>query len=122
MWNKLLLTLFFILSGVSYVQAHSWYSKKTDPVTKQSCCGGSDCNVLKIDPTVLSAEDEGYRVRLTVEQARTINPYTSHPINALVYWERVQLSEDGNYHICIKTHSRGGYEQGVYCLFVPPST
>lgn len=101
--------------------AHSWYSKKTDPVWGNSCCGGSDCATWAIRPGSLSAEDDGYRVRLTLEESRKINPYSTHPIDALVTWDRVQPSEDGNWHLCVMTTHRDNNRGGIYCLFAPPN-
>ncbi len=112
-----------LLAPISTAQAHSWYSEKRDPLyPAQSCCGGMDCAQLVIEPGVLEAEADGYRVRLTLEQTRRINRYSTAPIDALVVWERVQPSEDGNYHICIMSNHRANARQGVYCLFAPPNT
>lgn len=103
--------------------AHSWYSEKRDPLyPQQSCCGGNDCAQLIIDPGVLSAEPDGYRVRLTLEQSRQINRFSIAPIDALITWDRVQPSEDGNYHICIMSQHRANARQGVYCFFAPPNS
>ena len=102
--------------------AHAWYKGRVDPVFLQSCCGGTDCAELRIDPVVLTAEEDGYRIRLTHEQAKMINPFTHSGIDALVPWNRVQESEDGNYHLCIMTVNRDAPRQGIYCLFVPPQT
>jgi len=77
---------------------------------------------LLIEPGVLTTEADGYRVRLTLEQSRRINRFSSAPIDALVVWERVQPSEDGNYHICIMSNHRANARQGVYCLFAPPNS
>jgi hypothetical protein len=103
--------------------AHEWYSEKRDPVySNQSCCGGEDCAQLVLTPGVLAAEERGYRIRLTLQQARRINPNAIAPIDALVPWSRVQPSMDGNYHICIMPSLRNDARQGVYCFFEPPST
>jgi hypothetical protein len=109
----------FFVTGNAY--AHSWYSKKSDPVFKTPCCGGTDCATWIIQPGELSAEADGYRVRLTLERTKTINPYSTQPIDALVAWERVQPSEDGNWHLCIMTWSRSPAQSGIYCLFMPPN-
>ena len=106
-------------------QAHDWYSQKVDPVHKKGCCGGSDCAVLPIDiPGVLSVEKDGYRVRLTLEQAQKINPYRIQAFDHLIPWDRVQPSEDLNYHICIlaKDYDVGWRDprDGTYCFFEPP--
>jgi hypothetical protein len=109
-------------SVVSAAHAHSWYSERIDPVFRQSCCGGSDCAQLVISAEVLTAEERGYHIRLTLEQTRRINPHSSAPIDAIVTWERVQPSEDGNYHICLMTTRRDNERGGIYCLFAPPNT
>lgn len=102
--------------------AHSWYSEKRDPVTRGGCCGGSDCAILAVTPGVLSAEADGYRVRLTAEQAKAINPYRNTPVDALVPWDRVQPSEDGNYHICLPTYPVGSMKADFFCFFAPANT
>ena len=102
--------------------AHQWYSDKKDPVYNQSCCGGTDCGQLVVTPANVTAEERGYRIRLTLEEARRINPYTVSGIDALVEWNRVQPSEDGNWHICLMTYHRENERGGIYCLFAPPST
>jgi hypothetical protein len=101
--------------------AHSWYAEKKDPVFRHSCCGGTDCAQFVVTRDVLSAEDAGYRIRLTLEQTRKINPYSMAPIDAVVTWDRVQPSEDGNYHICVMPHNRDSQRGGIYCFFVPPN-
>jgi hypothetical protein len=100
---------------------HAWYSKKIDPVFGQGCCGIHDCGQLVISPGVLSAEEDGYRIRLTLEQSKLINPLSTAPIDGVVPWNRVQPSEDGNYHICIMSVHRDNIRAGIYCLFVPPN-
>lgn len=106
-------------------EAHDWYTKKVDPVHKKGCCGGSDCAVLPIDiPGVLTIEREGYRVRLTLEQAKLINPQRKELFDHLIPWDRVQPSEDLNYHICIMAKDYESYwrdpRDGTYCFFEPP--
>ena len=116
-----LLVIPLLLASATFAEAHGWYSQKHDPVFGTSCCGGEDCARLQIDPGVLTAEPDGYRIRLTVEQARLINRYTMEPIDALVPWDRVQPSEDGNYHLCIMPRIRDALRGGIYCFFVPPN-
>lgn len=103
-------------------QAHDWYSEKRDPVYRWGCCGGHDCATWKIRPGSISAEPTGYRVRLTLPEARAINPHSQAPIDGLVVWPRVQPSEDGNWHLCIMPYSRTPEAGGIFCLFAPPST
>lgn len=115
-----------ILVGIAahsrFAFAHSWYSEKKDPVTHISCCGGHDCAAWRIQPGEYTLEADGVRVRLSEERTRTINPYSVLPIDALVIWDRVQPSEDGNYHLCISPTVRNNERGGIYCLFAPPST
>jgi hypothetical protein len=116
-----LITLTGLTVPASSALAHSWYAEKHDPVYKNPCCGGTDCGMLVITREVLSAEEDGYRIRLTLDQTRQINPYSVAPVDAVVTWDRVQPSEDGNYHICLMTYHRDGQRGGIYCLFVPPN-
>lgn len=111
--------IFFAWWSTAY--SHEWYSKRMDPVRQTPCCGGSDCAKLKIDPGVLEATDEGYRVRMTLEQARRINPQRIAPVDTVVPWERIQLSEDGNYHICIPSYEVPAMPADFYCFFAPGS-
>lgn len=109
--------------ATSSAQAHQWYSKKQDPVTRGACCGGTDCAELRIVPGVLTPEAEGYRIRLTVEQARAINPNRTESVDVLVKFDRVQPSEDGNWHMCISTSRRYWLgDDDFFCFFAPPST
>lgn len=107
------------MTGIAY--AHSFYSKYHDPIFKNNCCGGSDCNLLTITPANVSAEADGYRVVLTLAETQRINPHSIKPINALVTWDRVIPSEDGNWHICLMPTSRDSAQMGVYCFFAPPN-
>lgn len=102
--------------------AHSWYSKRIDPVFRNSCCGGTDCAELMIEPGVLDSMPDGYRIRLTLAQAQRINRYTLLPLDTVVPWDRVQASEDGKYHICIPAATRGKPFDGVFCFFAPPNS
>ena len=110
-----------LLASATASFAHSWYSDKTDPAYKTPCCGEKDCSMWAIRPGELTAEAAGLRVRLTLERAREINPVTIHPVDALVIWDRVQPSEDGNWHLCIMDTYRLDDRGGIYCLFAPPN-
>jgi hypothetical protein len=108
------------LAAVCPANAHSWYTQKKDPVTNLGCCGGTDCATLLIEPGVISAEVNGYRVVLTVEQAQRINPARRDGVNILIPWERVKPSEDGNWHLCLPRWNDltlGDF----YCFFAPPN-
>lgn len=102
--------------------AHDEYTGKKDPVTGRLCCSTStgdnygDCDVLDVTPTNLTAEADGYRVIMTVEEAQKINPAIQVPVNILVPWDRVQPAYDGKFRICF---SRWGE---LFCFFAPPNT
>jgi hypothetical protein len=113
--------LFCLAHMKQHAGAHSWYSGKKDPVFKQSCCGGTDCATWLIQPGEYSLEATGVRVRLTLERTRTINKYSTAPIDALVDYTRIQPSEDGNFHLCVMTTHRDNERAGIYCLFAPPN-
>lgn len=104
-------------------QAHDWYSFKRDPVHGWSCCGGNDCAVFKVKRGInLIAQTEGYRIVLSTEEAREINPLARFPIDAVVTWDRVQMSETNDWGLCISAYRREAPSFGIYCLFEPPST
>ena len=102
--------------------ADGWYTGTSDPITHGSCCGGGDCNVFAIKPGNLLATAEGYHVVLTLEETQNINKASKAPIDAIVVWERVQPSQDGNWHLCVKPYDRQPPTKGIYCLFAPPNT
>lgn len=114
----LVLAVFII--DANRAHSHSWYSGQRDPVTNGNCCGGSDCAILKLEPGVLTPDGDGYIIRLTLEQARKINPARKTPFEALIKRERIQPSEDGNWHICIPTDS-GLVRDDFFCFFEPPN-
>ena len=110
--------------------AHEPYTGKIDPVFKNGCCGGSDCAILKVEPGMIVGEADGYRVKLTAEQAQKINPYRKAGVDTLIIWDRVQPSWDGNYHLCLRTYdpqlpfgATGDDPRGsAYCFWAPPNT
>lgn len=105
-----------VLPQASY--SHSWYSEKRDPVTKKGCCGGLDCREIFISPENFTPEAEGFRIRLTEEQAKLINPSRHEALDIFVPFERVQPSEDGNFHLCIPRFNGVTYGD-FYCFFMP---
>lgn len=122
---RALTTLAALLFSATAAQAHDWYVGKRDPVTKGSCCttaaqdGYGDCNKLLIEPGVLEPVPEGYRIRLTVEQARRLNPLRNHPVDTIVPEERVQDSENGNWHMCIPSYPVPHMAADFYCFWRP---
>jgi hypothetical protein len=91
----------------SYVQAHEWYSNRSDPASKMGCCGGSDCAPVPIDADWVQPVSNGLHVVLTLEQAKTFNIRTGAVIDEVVPWSRVMALSAGYngppafYHICI---------------------
>lgn len=68
--------------------------------------------------------DGNLRVTLTLEEAQKINPARTEPFDAVIPFDRIQVSEDGSPHICLMTsdrHEYGDQRQGFYCVFLPPS-
>ena len=64
-------------------------SEKVDPVYKQSALRRFGiARRGRSKPGELTAEATGYRVRLSLEKSKTINPYSMEPIDALVIWDR----------------------------------
>lgn len=112
------------LALLSPANAHDIYVGTTDPVTHGICCttsehdGYGDCDQLVLEPGVLTGEVGGYRLRLTVEQARRINPMRTVPVDTFIPDSRVQQSMDGNYHLCLPAYTlpnRGDF----FCFFQP---
>ena len=107
--------------------SHDWYSGTSDPVTGGSCCttaaqdGYGDCAQLLIEPGVLEPVPEGYRIRLTVEQARKLNPLRNHAVDTIVPEERIQDSEDGNWHMCVPAYPVPNMAADFFCFFRPNS-
>ena len=104
--------------------AHSWYSQKRDPIYNMTtCCGGSDCRELPSHSMSITPQGD-LRVTLTLEEARRINPARIEPFDAVIPFERIQVSEDGSPHICLMASDRaalGDLRQGFFCIFLPPN-
>jgi hypothetical protein len=113
---------FALIAGAPCALAHSWYTSKVDPAYKTPCCGGTDCGQMLITDGVLTPEANGYHIRLSLDQTRKINPSSMEAVDAIVTWDRVQQSEDGNYHICLMAHHLFDSRGGIYCLFAPPNS
>lgn len=111
----------FVFLAPLIAHAHSWYTQKHDPQTGVGCCGGSDCAPLVLQPGMLTGEVNGYRLRMTLEQARHVNINRLDPLDIFIPFDRVQPSEDGNYHLCIPTYN-GSTRGDFYCFFAPPNS
>src|SRR5262245_43183618 len=102
----LLVAAWVFLFGSRLAEAHDWYSSTNDPVFQSSCCGGHDC--APIDPAWVSEVGDGYRLTMTADQARTVNPAAQAPVDALVPWSRIQSppSADHQFYACIYDSDR----------------
>jgi hypothetical protein len=122
---KIWIILAALLFSATASSAHDWYIGQRDPVTGGSCCTtaasakSGDCNELLIEPGVLEPVPEGYRIRLTVEQARRLNPLRTMPVDTIVPEERIQESGDGNWHMCIPSYPVGNMQADFFCFFRP---
>ena len=113
------LAIAILIATVTPAAAHDWYSTETDPVTMARCCGGQDCAPLKVEPGMIEAVEDGYRLRLTLEQAQAINPKRTQAVDTLVEWDRIQPSPDGNWHVCIPNYYLPSMRADIYCFWEP---
>ena len=124
-WSLLIIAYIVISSAViKSAQAHSWYSGRNDPVFNSGCCGGSDC--APVDSEWVSEVPEGFRLVMSVEQAKTVNPAATQPVDAIIPWSRVQSPPhahvgDSQYYACIYPNDRKGPRFGVICFFATPT-
>lgn len=73
-------------------EAHSLFTGLYDPETHKGCCNDADCKQVPdawVDAGVITPWEGGYRIRLTLEQARYFNPNMREPVDALFPGERV---------------------------------
>lgn len=123
MMKLLILTAIAFLCVSQTADAHSWYSQRRDPIFRMTtCCGGTDCAPLPSH--AMQFTPDGLRVVLTLDEAKAINPGRTEPFDALIPFDRIQVSEDGRPHICLMTKDRseiGDQRQGFYCIFLPPN-
>ena len=109
----------------SAANAHDWYIGQRDPVTGGGCCtttnqdGYGDCAQLILEPGVLTPDVGGFRLRLTEEQAKRIKPIRIGPVDTFVPEERIQMSGDGNWHVCIPARRLDSMRADFYCFFQP---
>ncbi|MBK1870582.1 hypothetical protein [Taklimakanibacter albus] len=103
-----------------FVLAHDWYGYTADPVYQSNCCGGHDC--APVDPAWVSEVREGYRLTMTVDQARTVNPDAQAPVDAVVPWKRIQSPPEAEhpFYACIYDMDRTAPRYGVICFFATP--
>jgi len=103
-------------------KAHEWFSGFRDPVFDWNCCDGTDCNVIPIPQKNVSVERDGYRVRLTAAEAKSLNPETNLPVDGLIPWSRVLESPTGQYGACPMIYRRDKETAGLWCFFAPPNS
>jgi hypothetical protein len=109
-----------ITCAVGSAQAHGPYAGKVDPAYNNNCCGGSDCATI---PSAWIKEiQDGFNLRMSVDQAKTINPLAMLPVDAVIPHGRVQPSWDSDYHGCIFPKDRSQPRGGVICFWVPMLT
>lgn len=116
----LLMTAWIYLFQTQFALAHDWYSSTSDPVYQSSCCGGHDC--APVDPSWVSEVREGYRLTMTLDQARRVNPAAAAPVDAVVPWSRIQSppNADHLFYACIYDRDRAAPRNGVICFFATP--
>lgn len=111
--HKMILTAAFVACFAVPAFAHSWYTGKTDPVTKVSCCGGTDC-------APISADD----VR------EVSGGYVYLPTGEFIEHARVQPAHDWEFHRCVFLQDQMNWETGeilhrkgaTRCFFAPPGS
>jgi hypothetical protein len=102
------------------------YEGKRDPQTGLLCCGGEDCEVLKVEPGVLTPGDDGIRLRLTEAQARKINPNRIGDVDTVIPFNRIQPTPpewSGEFRVCIPSrHEPNVRPRDFFCFWAPPDT
>lgn len=91
-----------MLSGPA--RAHEMFKDLFDPVTKKGCCNDGDCKVVPqewVDAGAVTPHFGGYRVQLTLEQAKFFNPNVNQPVDALFPAERVIWGLPHQWAICL---------------------
>ena len=116
---RVLLILLLFFAWAPAAQAHSWYGRT-------NCCSGDECAPVPLDSAWVTMEEHGYRIVLTAEQAKLVNPYATQAIDVFIPWGNTRIKSPpvlkvgetygpNIYHLCIPA----GYV-GVHCLFVVP--
>ena len=90
------------IAAATAASAHDWYEDKIDPQTKFKCCGGSDCRAIPRSS-----------VRLRIDGG-----YIYLPHNFIIPRDRVQESQDDQFHICENTYVVTN-QLYLRCFFAP---
>lgn len=92
--KRIIGTLIILLMAQLNASAHSWYTGMSNPITRDTCCGGKDCFPISIE--------------------RVVEKSAVYVVDGKYAFPKDQAlpSPDGNYHVCI-------YGGKVHCMFFP---
>ncbi len=97
-----------VLAWPAVAEAHDWFTGTHDPVTGYSCCGGSDCAVLRDED--VRAIKGGY---IVVSLPRGFPGADTVSLPILIPNSRAQPGKDpAHYAMCI-------WSQTAQCFFTP---
>ena len=114
-----LVAAFVFLAPVAF--SHDWYSIRRDPIYRTTtCCGGHDCGPVKPEFIHRDPATGDLRITIPLEEAREIFNGRQEPFDEVIPFDRIQIGEDGQVHICLQTKNHGAM-QGFWCVFVPPN-
>jgi hypothetical protein len=70
----------------------------------------------------MSEVSEGYRLTMTADQARSVNPSATVAVDAVIPWSRIQSppKADHLFYACIYDRDRTAPRRGVICFFATP--
>lgn len=97
----ILALMLYVVFSSGKAHAHSWYSAY--------CCSGKDC--VPIPANSVKTTKYGYKVHLTPKEHPSLNT----PFDYTVPYDKVQMSEDSEYHACIMPND----PDVLRCLYVP---
>lgn len=117
---RIVLAFCTILVLTSVSSAHDIFVGTIDPVEHQQCCNGvgtpPDCKIVPPEMAgVVQETDGGYRVTLTITQARYWDQTTVRAIDEVVPYERVQGGLSRGFAICVHSNK-------IWCFFGPSNT
>lgn len=106
----------------NHSDGHDWYREQRDPQFSASGCCDNDCAEVSIES--VTPVPEGFRLRLTADEASRVAGATTGPVDAIIPWHRVQpvpKGKRGMYHACIMAGNRDLPRGGVRCFFASPT-
>lgn len=111
------LAILLLMSGAA--QAHDWFEGTIEPITNLPCCSGNtgsthvDCQPIPAEMSgIIQEMEDGYRVTLTLDQAKFFNDQSTNPVDEVVEYASVQAGLSNGFAMCI-------YNNHVRCFFVP---